>query len=287
MKADTIENNYEIIYGQEKYDSRTSYNAVTAHGHYTRDVTSRLRNLVHAAAAAEIDVMAVTGHDTPREYDKVSHAVSNYGYPIVVYSGIEVSARGPTNSIRHVLVYGVEDAPPPGLSPPEVNEWAHGHTGRNVYTAAAHPELLTTSVRREELQLIQQRPLAQRFDFGEIVNGEILSLTAWRKKHPWTIPLTRKMLPENANDTMREVVFAQHALPPIGGDDSHNVQEIGNVINLVPEKMDIFDAALSGNVLIAVRRTPQATATWRIGVGYIRGTRMVHQVFRQWKQGEF
>jgi len=287
MNIERIREEYQIIHPQYQPDfdplmPGVEYDAVVTHAHFTKDVTSRLSTMVHAAVEAGIDTIWTSGHDTPREYDLVSQVVSDRGYHLEVKPAIEISARGPHDQLRHVIAYGVEDAPPPGLTPEGVNEWAHKQ-GPHVKTGLAHPELLYFSVRRHELAANQELPSEQRYDIGEIANGGVVSINAWREKHPVLAKvLAAKMPSEKANETMSEIVLAQFELPALGGDDFHHPSEVGNVVNLVPRTMDIFDAAKSGQLLIAVRREPIVPATWRFGVGTFRGAMKDRQIMRQW-----
>jgi PHP domain-containing protein len=297
ITADTIEQNYDIIWGAVNYDPDAPYSAVALHNHVSRDTTSTLPRMVHAAVEAGLDVFAVTDHDSTEAQDKVRNVVKNSGYEndITIYPGVEITARGPRRSPRHVLVYGVEDIPELGLSPTEVNMWANEHPGE-VYTAVAHPELLNVSVLRSELADIQSGPVAGRFNFVEAVNGEDAALEAWRERHRLLALAVGRFMPDrDTNSRMQKIAAAQHDLGeanpekfgpiyPVGGNDAHNGGEIANAINLIPVGMTLFEAASSGNLVVAVKRHPEAPALWRLGVGFGRGFAMNWQREREWRK---
>lgn len=284
ISAETIDSAYDVIHGD--YNPDASYRAAVAHCHFTGDTTSSLSRIVHGAVEAGIDLLTVTDHDTTQGQDEVRGVVSRYDYPIEVFPGIEVSAVGPQRSVRHVLVYGVENAPPAGLTPVALNVWAH-EQGTHVLTAAAHPEMLAFSVREKELADIQasENP-AQRFDLGEITNGAVLGIDAWRKKHPlFERVLQNKMPSPTANARMSEIVFGQGDLAPIGGSDAHERAGVDNVVNLVPEGMRLFDAALAGELVIIQKKIDQVKLPTlaRIGFGAGRGILLDRKVETSWE----
>ena len=272
ISPETIDRDYHVLYGKDKYNPDSHYQAVVAHCHFVGDTTSRISRMVHAAADAGVDVLTVTDHDTTRAQDKVRAVVSENGYKIEVFPGIEVTAWTPKKERRHVLVYGVEDAPPTGLSPVEVNIWAHKQ-GSSVLTAAAHPEMLDFSVREAELGEIQALNPNERFDLGEIANGAIAGIDVWRDKHPLLSRLLKAKMPDpRTNQRMQDIVFAQKTMAPIGGSDTHEYFGVANVVNLVPEESTLFEAALEGKLIIIQKRQEvlHPPTLLRIGGGMVR-----------------
>ncbi len=85
---------------------------IDLHAHTTAsDGTDSPGELVHAAARAGLDVVAITDHDTTRGWDQAAAAVSSAGVALV--RGIEVSAQVSGISV-HVLGY-LHDPGHPGL----------------------------------------------------------------------------------------------------------------------------------------------------------------------------
>jgi hypothetical protein len=287
ITSERIYSDYTIVHGSDRYTPDARYRAMVAHCHFVGDTTSRINSIVHAAAEAGIDQITVTDHDTTRAQDQVREIVSTHGYTTEVVPGIEVTAVGPGNEPRHVLVYGVEEAPPAGLSPVELNVWAHKQ-GPDVMTAAAHPELLGFSVRQQELAAIQADvdPSA-RFDLGEITNGAVAGLDAWRDVHPRLSHVLReRMPPPGTNDRMEQIVFAQTDISPIGGSDAHESAGVATVVNLVPDGMTLFDAALQRKLVIIQKKKGQIAppSLVSIGVGFVRGRILNRQLGKAWKQ---
>jgi len=80
---------------------------------YRSDGTDSPKNLVHAAAAAGLDVVALTDHDSAAGWDEASAAAAEVGIGFV--PGMEVSCTlgsGAGSGSVHLLAYGVDPRQP-------------------------------------------------------------------------------------------------------------------------------------------------------------------------------
>lgn len=126
------------------------------HTHHSPDCSVPPREVVRLAAAAGLDIIAVTDHNSPRGGVEAARLARELDLPIRVICGIEVSARE-----GHVLALGVSDALPRDHTVAETVEFIHAAGGIAI---AAHPFRVWSGVGREVCRTV-------RLDALEVQNG--------------------------------------------------------------------------------------------------------------------
>jgi hypothetical protein len=76
-----------------------------------------VRTILRAAARRDLDGLSITDHDTLRGSQQAMKIIREDKLDLILIPGAEV-----TTSEGHLLVLGIEDLPPRGLSPEETTE---------------------------------------------------------------------------------------------------------------------------------------------------------------------
>jgi len=181
------------------------------------DSSGRLEDIVKVAVEKGLDGIAITDHNT---CEAAALAIRRYSDRIIVVPGLEYDARE-----GHLLALGVVEAPPMGLSAPEVSRHLH-RCGALV--VVPHPNIPLIGFGREDLKDLGPDAIETRNS---------------------AMPFYRWISKKNAR-----LAESLH-LPQTGGSDSHDRSCVGDsytVIDSDSRKMsDILQAIRDG------RTTPE------------------------------
>ncbi len=183
------------------------------HVHSTHSPDGRSTVTEHAAqvAAGPLQGFALTDHNTTSGVAELREVRSVYPHLLLV-PGVEVSTLE-----GHLLVYGVDEAPPPARPLEETVAWAVAHGGEAVL---AHPYRWPHGAGRHV--------------------GGAGSLRA--------VEATNAHNPAGANARAAELA-RKLGLPTTGGSDAHQAREVGRASTVVPDGCASVD-----DVLEALRR---------------------------------
>ena len=175
---------------------------VFSNGHVGKDETPFDCNVtieaqLQQAHSLNIDVLFVTNHNTLDGYNQMLKYQKDHSkfQNIHVYPAVEVS----TNHESHVLVYGLTEEIPAGLTLPEIID---NVKKQDAVTIAPHPFSLIDALREDSLSC----------DVFEVFNSSNVDVYSNLKAK------------EFAKD---------HSLPVIAGSDSHVASTLGRCINLI------------------------------------------------------
>ncbi len=183
------------------------------HVHSTRSPDGRSTIAEHAAraAAGSLQGFALTDHNTTSGVAELRELRGVYPH-LVLVPGVEVSTVE-----GHLLLYGVDEAPPKGRPLDETAAWAVAHGGEPVL---AHPYRWPHGAGRR---------------VGSV--GALRAVESVNAHNP---------APANA----RAIELARRlSLPTTGGSDAHAAAELGRAATVVPDGCSTVD-----DVLEALRR---------------------------------
>ena len=100
------------------------------HTNYS-DGRDSVRKILEAAIAKNLDIIAITDHNTMQGSLEAMNIVKEEHLPIIVLPGVEISAKE-----GHVLVYGIKNEVEPGISIKEISKIVKKREG---VLALAHP----------------------------------------------------------------------------------------------------------------------------------------------------
>lgn len=184
------------------------------HTDHSPDSRISLPELPLAMERHGLDGIAVTDHNTVAALPKLRALARQYPRFLWV-PGIEVSARE-----GHVLLYGVQAAPPPRRNLPELADWARD---QGALLVLAHPLRWIHGAGRKIAE-------TGRVDGLEVRNGR----TA-----------------ETANARC-ELIAARRGVAATGGSDAHEIATVGRAYTIVPEAPQSVEELLE---MIRRRRT--------------------------------
>ena len=93
-----------------------------------------IRTILRAAARRDLDGLSITDHDTLRGSQQAMKIIREDKLDLILIPGAEV-----TTSEGHLLVLGIEDLPPRGLSPEETTDLAREQGGIAIVPHPYHP----------------------------------------------------------------------------------------------------------------------------------------------------
>jgi predicted metal-dependent phosphoesterase TrpH len=206
---------------------------VDLHVHSRHSVDSRLTlpEIASAAERSKLDGFALTDHNTVSGHGEL-RAIAEEHPGWVLVPGVEVST-----SEGHLLLYGVDEAPPPGRPCRDTVEWA---VSRGGVAVPAHPFRWTHGV-----GLRRARELA--VPALEAVNGH-----------------NRRA----ANERARALAAAR-SIGTTGGSDAHAAVEVGTAFTRFPETVRSLPellAALRGGRTAGEGRSLSAFASVRSSI---------------------
>jgi predicted metal-dependent phosphoesterase TrpH len=189
------------------------------------DCRASVESVLEHAAAAGLDGVAVTDHDTTAESVRATELAPDYG--LLVIPGVEVSTAD-----GHLLALGVTDAPDPGRSLAETARWVADRDGVSV---VPHPfQRWRHGARRRQMD-------AADVDAIEVYNAH--TLTGLR------------------NGQARSYADSR-GVPGVGGSDAHRPELVGrgHTVVRVPQNRDADQRAIL-NAITAGRTVVRGTRT--------------------------
>ncbi|MCU0859519.1 MAG: CehA/McbA family metallohydrolase [Thermoplasmata archaeon] len=211
------------------------------HSGYSRDAANGSpRDVLKRAKAAGLDGLAITDHNAIDGSLEAESLAREFG--LIVVAGVEVSTAS-----GHVLVYGVKDLVPRGLSVEDTVSRIHELGGVAV---AAHPRRFPSGI---GLEMAMSGP----FDGIETINGGN---------------------PAGSNAAARRIAESR-GLSQTGGSDAHKPHEIGRSVTVLE------DATTGDDVVDAIRRgtarSDGRSRTAREGMVYS------YETLLEWVRGGF
>lgn len=158
------------------------------------DAITSVKEVVEAARLRHLDGIAITDHGTTSAFALAEKLAPD----LIVIRGMEVQSKE-----GHILVLGVEEAPPKGLGAAEVAKYARQKGGVIII---AHPNMPFISVPEEIIRQIKP-------DAIETYNAKTPFFWYYKKKN---IGLAGNL-----------------GLPQTGGSDSHSRQTVGDMYTIV------------------------------------------------------
>lgn len=178
-----------------------------------------VRTILRAAARRDLDGLSITDHDTLRGSQQAMKIIQEDKLDLILIPGAEV-----TTSEGHLLVMGIEDLPPRGLSPEETTDLAREQGGIAIVPHPYHPF---------------------RHAIGRI--PECDAVEVYNSKHLFGIANARALIGAK-----------RRHLPAVAGSDSHFAATVGLGVTEI-EAADAFEAIeaiQAGRTRIIGKRTP-------------------------------
>jgi len=173
------------------------------HSVYSVDSGMRVQALLDQASSAGLRGLALTDHNSIEGHARLFELAPRYPRLILV-PGVEVStAEG------HLLVYGVQEAPPRGPRLAEAIDWA---TRRGYAAVLAHPFRLFHGAGRRHSETARVSAL-------EAVNGHTGELA----------------------NAKAELLAAQRSLGTTGGSDAHAPRDVGRAFTEFADSVERAD----------------------------------------------
>lgn len=178
-----------------------------------------VRTILRAAARRDLDGLSITDHDTLRGSQQAMKIIQEDKLDLILIPGAEV-----TTSEGHLLVLGIEDLPPRGLSPEETTDLAREQGGIAIVPHPYHPF---------------------RHAIGRI--PECDAVEVYNSKHLFGI----------ANARARREAKKRH-LPMVAGSDSHFAATVGLGVTEIPASnaAEVVQAIRAGRTRVMGKRTP-------------------------------
>jgi len=190
------------------------------HTNYSRDGMNTVEEVLRAAAAAGLDGVAITDHNTTAGGRYALEVVDRVAPGLVVIPGEEVSTRS-----GHLIVLGITEDIPPGLTVQETIKEAKRLGGTIV---VPHP---------------YNRPrhgmaIPKEADAVEIFNSRYI------------LGMHNRIARRNARS---------RGLPEVAGSDAHQASLVGTAITLIKADKnanDVLEAIKRGKTSIDAKKTP-------------------------------
>lgn len=167
---------------------------------FVYDSVQTVEEIIATAIQKQIEILAISDHDSLRGYQKAKIIVETKKLPVIVIPASEISSKD-----GHILAYGITEEIPRLMSALETVKMIHDQGGIAV---AAHPYNLFFGVK----DLVKDIS----FDAIEIANSSI---------------------PEKANKKAARIA-AQLNIPGIAGSDSHISDTIGSGLMYFDERVN-------------------------------------------------
>ncbi|PDW04380.1 CehA/McbA family metallohydrolase [Candidatus Viridilinea mediisalina] len=210
------------------------------HTNYSSDGSTTVPELLARAAALNLQVVAVTDHDTIAGAREAQRLADSYGVEVIV--GEEVTTRD-----GHVLALFIEEQLPPGRPFTETIAAVRDQGGLVI---APHPFGLFVS----SLGLVGWSQQQRHPAWGQLVDAiEVFNAGLWRSQ----------------SNTLATQFATTHGIPMVGGSDSHHLATVGMGFTRFPGRTaaDLRRAILAGQTsaggtMWGVWRIAEAGALW-------------------------
>ncbi len=183
------------------------------------DGHDEVRTILKAAAQRKLAGLSITDHDTLRGSEKARKIIKEQRLDLILIPGAEV-----TTAEGHLLVLGVTEIPPRGLSPEETTDLVHEQGGITIVPHPYHPF---------------------RHAIGRIPKCDAVEV--YNSKHLFGIANAR---------ARREARRCN--LPTVAGSDSHFAETVGLGVTDIDalNAIEAIEAIRAGRTRILGKRTP-------------------------------
>jgi len=183
------------------------------------DGHDEVKTILKAAARRRLAGLSITDHDTLRGSEKARKIIKEQKLDLILIPGAEV-----TTAEGHLLVLGVRDIPPRGLSPEETTDLVHEQGGITIVPHPYHPF---------------------RHAIGRVPKCDAVEV--YNSKHLFGIANAR---------ARREAL--RRGLPMVAGSDSHFADTVGLGVTEIDasDAKEAIDAIRAGRTRVVGKRTP-------------------------------
>ena len=268
--------------------------AADMHVHVTGDTADTPHKTLRAARDHGIHTVVITDHDSTKVLAECEDINETEALGLQIISGVESTAivedkKGKSQGPRHVLAYGVRDAPPCYMPLKALNRFVHEQGG---YTSAAHPGLGRFSLTHKEIRQTQESSEeSEHFDFIEAHNGGVPLLMRFAERHPLITKalVGGGLMPEisdlneqsrNFFTEMKRKLFLKGVT---AGSDTHDALHIGEAVVFYDPAVPLFDAIKQGKTSVMERNYLSETTARGIILGTVGGWRL--EIARRLKTG--
>jgi predicted metal-dependent phosphoesterase TrpH len=183
------------------------------------DGRDEVKTILKAAARRKLAGISITDHDTLRGSEKARKIIKEQKLDLILIPGAEV-----TTAEGHLLVLGVSEIPPRGLSPEETTDLVHEQGGITIVPHPYHPF---------------------RHAIGRVPKCDAVEV--YNSKHLFGIANAR---------ARREA--RRRGLPMVAGSDSHFAATVGLGVTDIDASnaSEVIEAIRAGRTRIIGKRTP-------------------------------
>jgi predicted metal-dependent phosphoesterase TrpH len=183
------------------------------------DGHDEVKTILKAAARRKLAGISITDHDTLRGSEKARKIIKEQKLDLILIPGAEV-----TTAEGHLLVLGVRDIPPRGLSPEETTDLVHEQGGITIVPHPYHPF---------------------RHAIGRVPKCDAVEV--YNSKHLFGIANAR---------ARREAL--RRGLPMVAGSDSHFADTVGLGVTEIDasDAKEAIEAIRAGRTRVVGKRTP-------------------------------
>lgn len=183
------------------------------------DGHDEVKTILKAAVRRKLAGISITDHDTLRGSEKARKIIKEQKLDLILIPGAEV-----TTAEGHLLVLGVSEIPPRGLSPEETTDLAHEQGGITIVPHPYHPF---------------------RHAIGRVPKCDAVEV--YNSKHLFGIANAR---------ARREA--RRRGLPMVAGSDSHFADTIGLGVTEIDAQngKEAIEAIRAGRTRVVGKRTP-------------------------------
>lgn len=188
------------------------------HSNYS-DGRDEVKTILKAAVRRKLAGLSITDHDTLRGSEKARKIIKEQKLDLILIPGAEV-----TTAEGHLLVLGVSEIPPRGLSPEETTDLAHEQGGITIVPHPYHPF---------------------RHAIGRVPKCDAVEV--YNSKHLFGIANAR---------ARREA--RRRGLPMVAGSDSHFADTVGLGVTEIDAQnaKEAIEAIRAGRTRVVGKRTP-------------------------------
>jgi predicted metal-dependent phosphoesterase TrpH len=188
------------------------------HSNYS-DGRDEVKTILKAAVRRRLAGLSITDHDTLRGSEKARKIIKEQKLDLILIPGAEV-----TTAEGHLLVLGVSEIPPRGLSPEETTDLVHEQGGITIVPHPYHPF---------------------RHAIGRVPKCDAVEV--YNSKHLFGIANAR---------ARREAL--RRGLPMVAGSDSHFAETVGLGVTDIDasDAKEAIEAIRAGRTRIIGKRTP-------------------------------
>lgn len=251
-----------------------------AHLHLTGpadDGIVRPETVAEFAAVNGYDLLP-TPHNNLWGSEAVFNEVEKQRYGITVEPGFEYAAlpeEGEQGKARHIIVFGVDTLPQPGLTEVQLNRWVH-HNYRDGLTIAAHPGLTVISTSTERIEALNGNhddPEAG-YDGVEDYNPAV-DITFRKAREYDSNPVGGCLvdflkLPRRDLNAATQAFMAEKAqwlgLVSFAGSDGHSLRTAEDVVWVYPAQFSPLEALRKGETSVYIREVPTEVTPGEFGL---------------------